>query len=282
VKRALAGCVLAAIALGAVATTAVAAETRVKAVAFADLPRVALPQPAQDAQRPKKLEERPLPEDLLLKAPPTAPGMPSRTRTAREPVSMAVELARPGLAGFTFDRAAVGRGLNVSCGGTQTYGYYAQVHSIRWERVSLSEGGLVVDTADGWFDPRSCAISAERRSNVALRTLVTASGVPVAVAVRGDDDVTLFFPGEAQIAVDTSAGSPPVTRGTLARVTLPARKGFAGSALAVMPSSIVARWAAALGKPLSEPAAAELTVAVDVVQTVSDEAPIITARASTR
>jgi hypothetical protein len=113
--------------------------------------------------------------------------------------------------------------------------------------------------------------------------------VPVVFGLRTDEGILLLFP-PSSLQADALGRELPVwnrpgsdDRGSFQSVLLPVSKGGAATAFATIPPAAVERWyAAQVGRTAerSSPANEVLTVAVDVVQTTSDESPTIVVRAT--
>jgi hypothetical protein len=268
--------------------------TRIVSASFADLPREDLPAMLDDAKAPAEVKQgQPDLADLkLLAATPSDQGKVKKRKTERrspsdtsEGFSVKLELTS-GLISARRKNNGYGQTsrLWTTCGVSRS-GYNSRPFAIRWEVAKVSKTALELSVSDGWYDPHTCEISEVRRTVLHPRVIATVNDAPAVWALRStQEEITVLLPWTSLMSVDGGVTAPKIDVGLLTRVSLPAKRGTAGSLAASYANDYSFRqWnqAVATGGLAGATAALQTaSLAVDVVQTVSDATPSITVRVS--
>jgi hypothetical protein len=275
--------------------TASAKTTSVVSLQVADLPRESAPAPLDDSKKPASLPAT-SPDLPDIRVTPRNPAEVARFKTSKTEMWMqsTIEAVGKGASRIwlaRYPQQSTPAGLTVNCTNNSANAYYSAPQAIRWERLSIDEKNeAVYEVNDGWFDPRGCRVLLEKKTVMHPKIAFSAGDRPLVFATRSDDELFLYFPTGTSLAVDQGMGKldgvpAPTAQGTLARISLPIKKGLAASALADIPVSAYASWIAS-ARGLGAPAANSpydgrvLSVGVDAIQTVSDPAPTILLRGS--
>lgn len=267
---------------------------RIVSASFADLPREELPPALDDNKAPAEVKQgQPDLADIkLLAATPSDQGKVKKRRTERRPPSdssegFSVKLeVNSGLVSARRTNSGYGQTnrLWTICGVSRS-GYNSRPFAIRWEVAKLGKTSLELTVSDGWYDPHTCEISEVRRTVLHPRTIATVSEAPAVWALRSSaEEITLLLPWTSLMSVDGGVTTPKIDIGLLTRVSLPAKRGTAGSLAASYANDHSFRlWNQSVaGGALAGATSALQTasLAIDVVQTVSDTTPSITVRVS--
>ena len=180
-------------------------------------------------------------------------------------------------------RASYSMTFPTHCGG-QRSDYSNRVVPLRWESVTQeSNGDLVIQVSDGFFDPLTCEVKQTQKTRLTAKAIGTVGDGPICWLARfGDDDLTVMMPWTNMLSTDATAGAVVTESASLLRVRLPIRKGGAAGVAATFPGGYYDTWAANAAKQLklSTTQIKKITLNLDAHQTSSDSAPLVQLRIS--
>jgi hypothetical protein len=285
-----------------------APRTQVEPEAFRikDLPLVDIPEPLSASKAPRELPAGEEAKELFIDWRGVEASRVGSTWTTVRVSLQGEPLGRVKIGG---NEAAVsgkdgkggGGGVYVTCGGGERSPGAAVIAPARWETLTLGgdkRRSAVYTVVDGWFDARTCKAVVVRRTVVQPRPLPggvlfgfrdecaqpTAPPEPSSAKSKSGTDeptatsdkcagmsITLLGPRLSHVVANAVGGDVRTALGSFSRVTIPLRRGGGGSLVERVPADALRDW---LGPASSSLPTGDLTLGVEVVQTVDDPEPI--------
>lgn len=160
---------------------------------------------------------------------------------------------------------------------------YRRVVPVRSEQGAITaNSALDIVVRDYLFDPYTCELNPETTSKVQAKNLVAINGKPLIWAFRStDSELTFVFPWTSSLSVDSPIGNPELSVGMMYQLRIPLRAGMSSSlALAFTSDQLHNAWNQIVDKSfqIDDTERENVTIGIDVVQTVRDASPSITVR----